>query len=731
MTTQIPSPLLKASVLVALSCASGVTLAQTWTGGTPYGGTVTVLLQSQDAHFLFAGTNGGLFRSDDNGLHWSRKLGGTIGSGPAEFAALARSNTHPGRLWIADARGTIHRSDDNGETIAATGTLPVAGAIITQLLVTSGTEERLFAATTNTGLWYSTDAGASFARADVGLDGGLGITKLIDSPDDSSLLMGFTAIPSSWSFYLSTNGGTGWVEQFGFDGPLTTGTFLSGGAMLVTSSGPFATLWRASFGGGLWQPQSGACWQTNSLLLDSTDWYVDWIGCDDGLFGTTPPVAPPMVLDGVNAPIRKLLRDRADPAQLLWAATDHVGIFSSSDAGLSWIARNDGLSATSFRSVAVHPHAHRLYAGYADEYTTTTNPALLFSDDDGVAWTASDLGHFIWLTRAITVDPTVADVDVTPVYAAGVDGVMGPGLFKSLDGGRTFSILGSGLSIQTRTVRDIALDPRSCASPPPAGPCTSGPLQTFYAIASGDAQSNWRVIRSDDAGTTLLDRSAGLPLRIIYPDNAGIEINYPISMALDPHDSQTILVGTYLQQTWNGNGAAPMPTLTNGVFRSRDGGSTWQAVNTGLPRRGNSADTAIDIYALASDPNLAGRIWAAGAFHDGNEGSTIFRSDDAGDHWVEQGTFADCDIRRLLADPQRAGTIRASGMSKAAHGTGCVLRSRDSGETWSRIDEGLPATRVLAMATMPGAPDALLVGTNSGVWHLRDAPDLLFRNGFD
>lgn len=731
MTARSASPFLKISAFAALSFATSFAFAQTWTGGTPYGGTVSVLVQSQDAQTLFAGTNGGLFRSDDGGLHWSRKLGGTVGSGPAEFAALALSGAHPGRIWLADMRGRIHRSDDNGETIAATSTLPVAGAVITQLLAAPGMNERLFAATSNAGLWYSVDDGATFARTDGESAYGLGITKLIVSPYDTSRFLGFQGIAWSWSFYLSTSGGAGWMEISDFTSPLTTGAFTKSGVMFVATDGPDAGLWWRFVTGGFWTQQSGACWQTNSLLLDTTGENLQWMGCDRGFIGfVSPSVAPPMVIDGVEAPIRDLLRDRAD-SNHLWAATEHVGIFTSADAGNSWVGRNEGLSSTNFRSVAVHPHSHRLYAGYVDEHTETANPSVMFSDDDGATWTDSDLGNELWLTRAIAVDRTVQDVNATPIYAGGVSWA-GSALYKSMDGGRTFTALGGSSAPFARSVRDIVLDPRSCASPPPAGPCTSGPLRTFYAIG-GNSSSASRVIRSDDGGATLLDRSAGLPLRITYPDDIGVEYNYPISMALDPFDAQTVYIGTYLSQSMNSNTGAsvPTPTLANGVFRSRDGGSTWQAVNSGLPRNGGAVDTAIDIYALATDPSVANRVWAAGAFHDGNEGSRVFRSDDGGDHWIEQAAFPDCDIRRLLADPDRPGTIRASGASKAEQGTGCVLRSRDSGESWIRIDAGLPATRVSAMATMPGASDEVLVGTNTGVWHLRDAPDAIFRDGFD
>lgn len=734
MAVHTSSSLLKVSVLAALSCVACAASARTWTGGTPFGGTVSVLLQSQDAQTLFAGTQGGVFRSDDGGLHWSRKLAGSVGAGPAGFAAVALSDAHPGRLWLADLRGHIHRSDDNGESIAATTTLPVAGASITQLLAVPGANERLFAATSNVGLWYSEDGGASFARADAdgNTDAGLGITQLVASAYNPSWFLGFMSVPWSWSFYVSTGGGIGWMQNADFTSLPTSGVLSSDGMMFVATSGTSHGVWRRAIYGGPWTGVAGGCWRTNSLLLDVAGQNVQWMGCDTGLVGLmSTPTAPPMVIDGAEAPIRQLLRDRVDPDRI-WAASEHVGVFTSADAGQSWTARNEGLSGTSFRSVAVHPHSHRLYAGYVDEYTASTNPALMFSDDDGATWTSSDLGNTVLMTRAIAVDPSVPDVDATPVYAGGVDGTFSPiGLYKSLDGGRTFSTLGATSSTYAGTVRAIALDPRSCAAPPASGPCTSGPLQTFYAIATGNRQSAWRVIRSDDGGATLLDRSTGLPARLDHADDAGSEYVYPLALALDPHDAATIYIGTLLEQSLDSDAAPQAPSVANGVFRSRDGGATWQAASSGLPRHAGSADTAIDIYALAADPNVDGRLWAAGSFDDGQAGSHVFRSDDAGDHWSEQGTFPDCDIRNLLADPLVAGAIYASGRSRAAQGSGCMLRSDDAGKNWSRVDDGLPASNISALAIFPGEPGHLLVGSNSGVWQLRDAPDAIFHDGFD
>lgn len=710
-------------VLTFAVASPDCTFAQTWSGGTPYGGTVRVLAQSQDAQTLFAGTEGGLFRSDDGGRHWVRKLTGAPDSGPGKFAAFALSEAQPGRIYLADYGGSIYRSDDNGETIAHTTVLP--GAFILQLVAVPGSADKLFAVTVSSGLWYSEDAGVSFSAANAGIDPAVRIRKLMISAHDPAKAMAFPVMNSVPPLYFSLTGGTGWGRGDGIGGVAIAGAFTDKIAYVVPDWPGNGIWWNPLNFSAQWMEMfwtGPGCARPNVILPNVVNGDLEWFGCDSGLFGSVEIVAPPMVIDGVPAPIRDILHDHADPTRL-WAATDHVGVYTSADSGRSWIPRDTGLSGTGFRAVAVHPHhPQRIFAGYTDESTTTTNPALLLSDDGGTTWTASNLGKLLWLTRAIVVDPTEPRVEATPVYAAGSDSDVGTGIYKSLDGGRTWNRLSDQW---TGIVRDLVLDPRSCASPPASGPCVQGPLRTFYAIASGAM----RVIRSDDAGASLMDRSAGLPPQLNYEDNAGGEDVQPVAITLEPANPERLYIGTYIRHGWYGDGEAPALRLANGVFRSTDGGASWQAANTGLPRYPGSVETALNVYAIAAHPVASGRVWAAVTEENGNDGSRIFRSDDGGDHWTEQAAFPSCDIRRLLVDPLATDSIYATGSSLGSKGTGCVLRSQDGGSNWERVDAGLPATAVMALASIPGEPGHMVAGTNSGIWHLRGDP--IFANGFD
>ena len=119
-------------------------------------------------------------------------------------------------------------------------------------------------------------------------------------------------------------------------------------------------------------------------------------------------------------------------------------------------------------------------------------------------------------------------------------------------------------------------------------------------------------------------------------------------------------------------------TYGDGMYRSDDGGTTWEPSNDGL--------TASAFRTICTDPLRPGAILA------GTEPARIFRSDNAGRRWNElSGILAidGVDAWYLPYSP-RAGAIRNVYAPSADGDTvlasvevGGLLRSRDGGETWT------------------------------------------------
>lgn len=727
-SSRLPITLLAAALAAALGTSAAV--AQTWSGGTPYGGDVRTLAQSAvNPNRLFAGTPGGLFRSDDGGVHWTRKLAGTGLAGSGRTTGVAVADALPGRVYAADGAGWIYRSDDDGESFAAVYQLTPLPNDVTGLFVVPDSGDRLFATTSKSGFWYSDDAGQHFALADAGMPPNTTISDVAISATTPPMMVAFNSMASDAPLYSSFIGANGWSESSGFVGDPAAATWIASTAYLGTLDTGGSNVGHLYSGVATsWREVMNPCYRIEHILADVGNTQPEWLSCGiEGLQRVTPggSYTSPTDSNGQRIEIRQTLRDRTD-FEHLWAVSKNFGVFESRDEGRSWSPVNNGLSATNFRSVAIDPrHPQRIFAGYINEYASYSNPGLLVSNNAGGTWIQSDLNSLEDQLRAIAVDPTIAsEASSTVLYASG--GGLNSGIYKSIDGGLHWSALfAQEDDLIYSFFRDLVLDKRSCATPPASGSCTQGPLQSFYAV--GPTDRGLRVIRGNADGTGLTRLGDGLPATINTPETyERIDV---ISIALDPNDSNRLYLGTFLRWSPKVTPALP-PQLDNGVFRSDDAGVTWLPVNEGLPHQTGSAKSALDIFALATHPSRSGTLWAAGSFKNGDEGSRVFRSDDAGAHWQEQVVSAECDLRRLLVDPTAPDIVYASGRL-LSQGSGCVLRSEDGGSHWTRVDAALPATSVMAMAQVPNQHGHLVVGTNSGIWHLHDTTDRMFDSGFD
>ncbi len=175
--------------------------------------------------------------------------------------------------------------------------------------------------------------------------------------------------------------------------------------------------------------------------------------------------------------------------------------------------------------------------------------------------------------------------------------VVGDGVYKSTDGGRTWKRL--GLEATGRIGRIVVH---------PTNP------NTVFVCALGHAygpQQERGVYRTTDGGATWQ--------RVLFVDeNTGCS-----GLALDPHDPNTLFAGTWqvVMHTWGMFGGGP----GSAVWRSKDGGNTWTRLkDPGLPK---SPLGKIDVAVAPADSK---RVYAL--IQTANQGS-LWRSDDGGDHW--------------------------------------------------------------------------------------------------
>ena len=231
---------------------------------------------------------------------------------------------------------------------------------------------------------------------------------------------------------------------------------------------------------------------------------------------------------------------------------------------------------------------------------STTNDAPVVTG----AGTWKSIGPYGGEISALAIDP-----QTTTTLYAGSSG----GMFKSLNGGDSWSPINSGLS--RADINTIVVDPVT-------------PSTLYIAGQTGG------VFKSTNGGTTWTEINSGLKTT----DQA-------ISMAIDRTSTATVYVGTryggVFKSTDGGANwaSAGMPAefisvlvidpatptviyvaTSGGVFKSIDGGGSWNASNSGLPS---------SVHAVAIDPQNPSILYA-GTWYDG-----IFKSTNGGGSWTK------------------------------------------------------------------------------------------------
>jgi len=317
-----------------------------------------------------------------------------------------------------------------------------------------------------------------------------------------------------------------------------------------------------------------------------------------------------------------------DPASAstVYAGTAR-GLFKSTDGGGSWTSA--GLSDIAINSLTIDPITpSTIYAA------STASDNVYTSTDAGASWTAVHVGippgrfnGIGWLL----LDP----LNPSKLYVlSDGSGFASSALYKSVDGGQTWSVVNPGPSF----VRLLGIAP---TAPP-----------TLYAIIAGKG-GGFSI--SNDGGAT-------------WTGTGFIQDIW--SLAIDPTNPNALYAAA----------SAPVGTAAS-IFKSTDGGHTWDSGNTAIPFA----------RSLMFNPANSSILYAA-------TGSGIYKSTDAGRDW--SGTNAGLivfDIAVLMGDPVNAAVIYAGGDSG-------LFKSVDRGESWSQIATFQVTCCAPPPVLPPGAP---------------------------
>jgi hypothetical protein len=334
---------------------------------------------------------------------------------------------------------------------------------------------------------------------------------------------------------------------------------------------------------------------------------------------------------------------------------------------------------------------------------------ILRSDPARRTW-KSDGPHFLGqVVNHVVLDPR----DGKTLLAGVRTGHLGPTVFRSQDGGRTW---------------------KEAASPPrfpkvPEGQTGKSVKAVFWLTPSPASRPGewWAgttphgVFRSKDGGVSW-EECAGFSKALVewakvpgrFEEVPEGSITH--SVLVDPRDPRHLYVGL----------------STGGFFESTDEGETWRPLNRGvaadfLPEK--DPEYGHDPHCVALHPTMPDRLWQQN--HCG-----LYLLERPGITWDRIGNnlpkkLGDIGFNMVLhpRDVDTAWVVPMDGTQvwprTSVDGKPCVYRTRDVGRTWQRQDGGFPArawwtVKRQAACSDAGDPAGLYLGTTSGeVWASR------------
>src|ERR1051326_7080228 len=178
-----------------------------------------------------------------------------------------------------------------------------------------------------------------------------------------------------------------------------------------------------------------------------------------------------------------------------------------------------------------------------------------------------------------------------------------------------------------------------------------------------------------------------------------------VDLAFDPANSQTVfaVLWSARQAPWE-IGSSWTLSASNGLYRSTDGGTTWRQIGAGLP----GAAEGLGRIGLATSPSAPARMYAVvGA----TKGGGLYRSDDGGDSWRlanadERLWGRDGDFNEVKVDPSNPDVVYVANV--------VTWKSLDGGHTFTAFRGAPGGDDYHRLWIDPGDPNVILLAGDQG-----------------
>jgi len=340
-------------------------------------------------------------------------------------------------------------------------------------------------------------------------------------------------------------------------------------------------------------------------------------------------------------------------------------------------------------------------------YIATASGGVWKTTNEGVSWQpifehgpSTSIGD-------VTLAPSNQDIVWVGTGEANIfrSSMAGAGVFKSTDGGATWQHMGL---VGTHTIPRIIIHPTD--------------PEIVWVAASGHEWTD-----NEERGVYKTTDGGGTWTKVLYVN----EKTGAIDLVIDPSNPNTLYASTWqrVRRKWNDPRVDPGST-GSGIWKSTDGGATWNQINEGLPAARYRGRIGIDIarsspntlYAFVDNYEIAraaepGETNAYGMpAADVIRGATVYRTDNGGAQW-RQVSQTDSYMEgisntygwvfgQIRVDPTNPDKIYLHGVQFHV--------SEDGGRTFRRIG-GMHADHH-AMWIDPRNPDYLVNGNDGGAY---------------
>ncbi len=261
----------------------------------------------------------------------------------------------------------------------------------------------------------------------------------------------------------------------------------------------------------------------------------------------------------------------------------------------------------------------------------------------------------------------------------------GHGVYRSTDGGAKFEHVGLE---DSHDIPALAVDPRN--------------PDVCYVAALGHlwgANETRGVYKTDDGGKTWS--------KSLYIDeNTGA-----CDVVVDPNNPDTVYAAMYMRRRTAYSFTSGGPQ--GGIYRSTDAGQSWTKLTNGLPEQ--TGRIGLDIYRsdprivyASVESDVGGKV--GDSFGNDSRAGGVFRTDDGGDTWERKAPITPRAFyfSRIRVDPKDDQRVYLPGWT--------LFVSDDGGETFRGGVAKVVHVDFHAMVIDPQDTDHILLGTDGGLY---------------